>query len=148
MTQRKKLLVALIGVSATSFAIGTGVFAATTRASLPPPKLDCLGKEFHARSGALQSHPLESFLFQLSLSSSEKDQLDLLLTELRSARNNYQEAEKSAKNEEEKAALKAQREKKKSKIKLQILALLPQEQKAQFEQFLSKPKGDRPFNKK
>ena len=148
MTQRKKLLVALIGVSATSFAIGTGVFAATTRASFPPPKLDCLDKEFYARSGTLQSHPLESFFSQLSLSTSEKDQLDLLLTELKSARNSYQEAEKSAKNEEEQAALKAQREKKKSEIKLQILALLPQEQKAQFEQFLSKPKGDRPFNKK
>ena len=148
MIQRKKLLVALIGVSATSLAIGTGVFAATTRASFQPPKLDCLGEEFDATSGALQSHPLESFLSQLSLSPSEKDQLDLLLIELKVARNSYQEAKKSAKNEEAKAALKAQREKKTAEIKVQILALLPQEQKVQFEQFLSKPKGDRPFNKK
>ncbi len=148
MIQRKKLLLALIGVSATSFAIGTSTLAATTKSQILPKKSDCISKEFDATSGALQSRPLESFLSQLSLSTSEKDQLDLLLTELKSARNSYQEAENSAKNEEEKAALKARREKKKSEIKLQILALLPQEQKAQFEQFLSKPKGDRPFNKK
>lgn len=148
MIQRKKLLVALIGVSATSLAIGTGVFAATTKASFSPPKLDCLSKEFDVTSGASRKHPLEQFISQLTLATTQKNQLDKLMLELKTARKNYQKERKSVNDEAEKAKLKEQREKKKSEIKVQMLALIPADQKVQFEQFLSKPKGDRPFNKK
>lgn len=148
MTQRKKLLIALIGVSVASLVVGTSTLAATTKSQILPKKSDCIRMEFDATSGASRKHPLEQFISQLTLATTQKNQLDKLMLELKTARKNYQKERKSVNDEAEKAKLKEQREKKKSEIKVQMLALIPADQKVQFEQFLSKPKGDRPFNKK
>ncbi len=133
------MLVALIGVS-TSLTIGTGVFAATAKNQCPRTKPDCIRKEFESWSGVFGQYRFEQLTAQLSLSTSEKNQLAQLIAELKIARTKYQEEEKTAKSEEVRAELKSQREKKKADLQLQILALLPQEQKAKFESLFSKSK--------
>ena len=72
MTQRKKLLVALIGVSVASLVVGTSTLAATTKSQILPKKSDCIRMEFDATSGASRKHSLEQFISQLTLATNSK----------------------------------------------------------------------------
>lgn len=91
---------------------------------------------------ASQSLESESTIWsQLSLSEEKKNQLDVLLQQLKTERSTYQEQREKAATDREKILLKMQWEARKMEIRDAILDLIPAAQKLQIQKILSKWKG-------
>lgn len=85
---------------------------------------------------------LNQLFTNISLSKSQKTEIEKLITEYNSLRKTYQEQIRSATTNEAKEKLKTERDSQKTIFKDKLLALIPANQKDQVEALFSKSKQD------